>query len=1362
MSRIRKLAALLATALLPGLAHADPVSLIASAISYIAGGKLIAAGLVLLAGAFQSYDARRKARKAAAAARAAYNASLQDRSVSMLQALPALRTVYGRCITGGDMAAILTSDKQSINSKGLAVTKPDAYKYLVLVLAAHQCEAIHEVYLDGEPLGALDASGFPTGGAFFATGKKSGRAVTFTTSYTFDSPISSVLSCTQQVTDYSEFSGYRTEDVSYSVAGSTLTVAGGTTVTAQVVLSSDSASVRVIKYLGTSAQTADAMLMAACPSEWTTNHRLRGLTYLVVRLDLEDTRFQGAPPNITADVSGKRVYDPRNSTTAWSANPALCIRDFLLSKEGYGLSASDVDDATIIAAANVCDTSVQHRVFGWSQQYFNAPLYSCNGAVSTDADPEAVLEELAQSMAGDAVYGAKWEVYAGAWVAPVMTLNDDDLMGQIEIAQVAAGLDELFNGVRASYIELGHAVPSDLSPPYQNTTYVTADGAELWIDETFPWTSDPWVARQLCRIKCERARSSMVIHYPAKLKAWPLKVNDRVQVNSTEYGWTNKTFRVTDWQFSLTGAVMLTLQEDTSSMYDLADDANAAPTATTNLPSPNVVAAPSGLTATSGAANVLTQKDGTQIARVKVAWNAATDPYIIDGGGHIEVRWLSGSGEWQYVNATGGDTSAYLLGVKDGDRLMIEARAINALGVRSDPAIIGHTVTGPTISGVVGGGNMLNNSSFEVDSNSDGLADGWVLYTQGTFGAASASLPAGGAVGGVAQRLSATNLGTADGDVVWIYRDIALTPAMLGRRYMLSAWAKPGAGSPKIRLAIDYLAGGTYTESTGYVVLTPTPGSWTRVFTAHGDTIPTTGVAGAPTAARIYVGFAARSGSAGAADADFDGIQFELGDIATAWAPSAADTLNTNISIGSNGALAGGGGGQVTIGGLGYTGALDATRNTLTYSATAPASPINGDIWVDTSVTPNVVKLRVGGAWQVGANLTTNTNQLTDGAGLGTTATWSGVSGSGKPADDATGGQFLNTDPGCQSSSKWTNFVAGWSVQSVTDGPFGTTAIRSSVAAGNSSAYSNRVPVDANKVYRARWWARKSVGADGVAYMMIAAFDSAGAAISVDGSYWYYPFAGITLNDTWTEYSVLFGAGQSRTIHANARTIAIGMFLGYNTTTGYHEIQGVRLEDVTEAYNASLTALWAGVTGTGKPADNATVGATIGVNLSGQITSGNVGTFVGNEAIGTVQVAADAITTTVSANQGGLVTLTNTTETTLETTGSIDTTVSGSAKPHVVNVAFNFSATNSISESNTVTFRLRQNPSGANTVIKSWAYSFTGTGIKQYTYTEPVQVASPPTGNVSYRLTVQMTSTPNAANDMDIFDSTITATGYKR
>ena len=79
----------------------------------------------------------------------------------------------------------------------------------------------------------------------------------------------------------------------------------------------------------------------------------------------------------------------------------------------------------------------------------------------------------------------------------------------------------------------------------------------------------------------------------------------------------------------------------------------------------------------------------------------------------------------------------------------------------------------------------------------------------------------------------------------------------------------------------------------------------------------------------------------------------------------------------------------------------NATRNIVTYSGTEPSSPANGDIWVETDVSPVVIRMRVSGAWQTSASYTTNTNQLTDGAGLGTKATWANITGAGKPADGA-------------------------------------------------------------------------------------------------------------------------------------------------------------------------------------------------------------------------------------------------------------------------------------------------------------------------------------------------------------------------
>jgi hypothetical protein len=70
------------------------------------------------------------------------------------------------------------------------------------------------------------------------------------------------------------------------------------------------------------------------------------------------------------------------------------------------------------------------------------------------------------------------------------------------------------------------------------------------------------------------------------------------------------------------------------------------------------------------------------------------------------------------------------------------------------------------------------------------------------------------------------------------------------------------------------------------------------------------------------------------------------------------------------------------------------------------------------------------------------------------------------------------------------------------------------------------------------------------------------------------------------------------------------------------------------AATAAATATWSGVTGSGKPADNATVGATLGTNVNGQITSFNSSTLIANQAINSVHIS-DLRTTNYAEDGSG-------------------------------------------------------------------------------------------------------------------------------
>lgn len=690
MRRAALLLGLLAT---PAAAWADPFTLVSFGVSALATAGTIPAltafainvGIAVLGAAHQ----RRKARKAAAAQRAAYNASLQDRTVTVLRGDPPWQVVYGRCIVGGAIVDIVTTDKANARREdGSTYTKADAYKHLVIVLAAHEVQAINEVYIDGTAVGTLDGSGYPTGGEFFKAGVTDTRRVVFTTTTTpAEQPVAVLQAYSVSGTGQDET--YTTETV--TIDGADLDGPVGVEVVCDYTVAGGGAVVRIGKHLGGAGQAVDSYLNSIAPSRYTTAHKLEGLAYIVVTLDLEDPRFQGGPPNITADVSGRKVLDPRTSTTAWSDNPALCIRDFLTAEWGYGADATEVDDDYVIAAANACDEEIDLDVGG--SVTADQPRYTCNGAFTTDGAAEATLEDLAGCMAGTVAYGGSWQVLAGTWVAPVLDLGDDSLAGMPEVVQADTPVDDLVNGVRGQFVARGAQTPSDFNP-YSNATFVADDGRELWGNVNLPFTDNLARARNLCRTRVEASRSGQVLRYPATLVAWPLQVGDRVRVTNAEYGLSLKAYRVTDWQFELTSPVWLTLEEDVESIYDTADAADADPTPNTELPNPWAVAAMAGVAALSDGTTLLRLADGSILPRVQVSWTARTDAYVLEGG-RIEVLWRrQGQTAWQQQALPGAEVRAWIAGVDEGDRLLIEVRAVNSLGARSASTFVAHTVVG--------------------------------------------------------------------------------------------------------------------------------------------------------------------------------------------------------------------------------------------------------------------------------------------------------------------------------------------------------------------------------------------------------------------------------------------------------------------------------------------------------------------------------------------------------------------------------------------------------------------------------------------------------------------------------------------
>lgn len=646
-----RLALLIALLLLPSCAQASEAIQIAGlVVSFVPGMQLIGYAMMIGGSIYGAAQARKAAAAQAEQQRREYNAGLQDRTITRVATDAPYRYIYGRARVGSDIVAMFAGGVR------------DEYKYLVCVHAAHECDAIEEMYIASKALGTLDGNGDVTGGDYYhqsiaSIDSEAHIGTTFTLDHT---PIPGSLRVV-----YTD--GDNLVWMQYELSGADVTVSASHSFECHYDYYVYTPRVRVTKHLGTPADTADAGLVALFPGKWDSAAVVRGFCYTVVRLDLSQPEFQSGIPSIEALIRGKKLYDPRDLSTVWSQNPALAIYDYLTS-EMCGVESTDLPSAEYITAANVCDETI--TIDGVS-----VAKYTINGTVTADQDSRKVLEQLAQCMAGSLV-GTSWSVYAGKYIAPVAALQQSDIVGSLSVLSGTPDGD-LYNGVRGQYIGSENQYVATDFKPFQNATYVTADGRELWTSIEFPFTDNTQRIHNLARIFCEDQRNGFTVKASFSLKAWALKVGQRVTFTSALLGQSGKVYRITDKRFGQEQAVELTLKEDAATIWDQADAVVVDDTPNSDLPSPWAVGMPGNVQMveeiyeTTGSAGVR--------SKATLSWTAPADVSVID----YEVEYkLYTSGVWiELTNVRGTRYDFYDLAP---GRYDFRVKARNILGAVGD------------------------------------------------------------------------------------------------------------------------------------------------------------------------------------------------------------------------------------------------------------------------------------------------------------------------------------------------------------------------------------------------------------------------------------------------------------------------------------------------------------------------------------------------------------------------------------------------------------------------------------------------------------------------------------------------------
>lgn len=426
------------------------------------------------------------------------------------------------------------------------------------------------------------------------------------------------------------------------------------------------------------------------------NFKGQGIACLYVRMEYNRDIFAGGIPSFSAVIKGKRVYDPRTGSTAYSANAALCIRDYLVSEYGLNTPEYTIDDTFFSTAANDCDTSSGSGADN---------KFEINGVIRTSKNIRTNLQDMVGACVGSLYYSVgKFKLIAGVYSSPVKTLTIDDLRSEVSVNTRLSRRDN-FNSVQGTFLWAGVDDGTGSGGDWMEVDYpaITSEGAGGFLEEDngyenplqldLPLTTNSATAQRIAKQVLFRSREQISVTADFGMNAFDLEVGDVIQLTLDRYGWTNKEFEVVGWGFKADQEagdlrVTLNLKETSSDAFAWNAEEQQITTNNSVLASFNEVQQPS-FVGTPTTTTVL-NPDGTTVSYGTVQWSV-TDPEMVS---YYIFRYKRGSGQEQSFRT---DNNYYeISSVVINQQYTVEVLAVNHLGVRSPATSATITFTADT------------------------------------------------------------------------------------------------------------------------------------------------------------------------------------------------------------------------------------------------------------------------------------------------------------------------------------------------------------------------------------------------------------------------------------------------------------------------------------------------------------------------------------------------------------------------------------------------------------------------------------------------------------------------------------------
>ena len=413
-------------------------------------------------------------------------------------------------------------------------------------------------------------------------------------------------------------------------------------------------------FTGASDQNVCATLNAAIP-EWT--DLLRRTAYIYVRLEYDSDVFQNLP-EITLEVEGLKLYDPRDDSTIYNNNAALATRDLVLASSrrgGMGIASARMDEDTWKTVASYCDVTKDWTV--------GVPIRKQQAVIDN-------VSSLLSLYRGGLIYSEnkfKARFKDLNHEASVMSLGEDDIVDE-GISSLRVKQPSIFDTPNAVRVKFHNS-----EKKYQVDDYVLSDSAAIIADGDYREKTIELLginsqanAMKMANYYLERFRVNKGAPLKAFNRAIALEPMDLIQLTHSFPGWTDKLMRVLNSVILSEDIVQLDLIEEEAAFYDDIYNLADHDWHDTDLPDPS--ASPYSVINVSHSEEVYYYRN-----RSFTRWKIDFDkPAVTDypWWKHAEIWIKVGiAGEWKFMTKA---TTDYMLDpVEEGETYYCKMRSVS-------------------------------------------------------------------------------------------------------------------------------------------------------------------------------------------------------------------------------------------------------------------------------------------------------------------------------------------------------------------------------------------------------------------------------------------------------------------------------------------------------------------------------------------------------------------------------------------------------------------------------------------------------------------------------------------------------------